>query len=262
MNVTKYLPRLGQLLAVALILTGSHAYGQSTTALQSVGVTFSGTSGATSADFTGFDTSLGTLTSVTVNLTGVEVNGYATLTANTTGQSINSAFLSSAFQLLDLTSTAQVTVTVTTANAASPFGTTVANGSTYFVGGTAGGGQVGNGYIQTAGGGGTTPPGNFVPASSAPPTTGTPSTFSTDLAAYEGASTTVDLTVNGVNQLSSTTSGGFNTAVNDTTTGTVTLFYTYTPVPEPSKTTACMIGFALCLLVGRNYFKGRSLGLA
>jgi hypothetical protein len=256
MNVTTALPRLGQLLAAALILTGTHALGQSNTATQTQTATFSGTSGTQGVNFTGFDTSLGTLQSVTINLTNVEVNGYGTLTANTTGQSVTSAYLFSRFQLKDLSGATDVTVTVTTADAGA--GQTVANGDTYFVGGTPGTGQVGNGYIQT----GSTPPGNFVNASSAPPTTGTPSTITTNLAGYQGTSTTVTLNLAGLNSLSSVTSGGFNTAVNDTTTADVTLFYTYSPVPEPSKTAACMIGFALCVLVGRNYFKGRGIALA
>ena len=258
MNVNTALPRLGQFLAVALILTGTHAFGQTNTATQTQAVSFSGTNGTQGVNFTGFDTSLGSLQSVTINLTNVEVNGYGTLTANTTGQSVTSAYLFSQFKLKDITNATAVTVNVTTADAGA--GQTVNNGDTYFVGGTPGSGQVGNGYIQT----GTTPPGNFVNASSAPATTGTPDTIATTNAGpYAGASTTVTLNLAGINSLSSITSGGFNTAVNDITTGDVTLFYTYTAaVPEPSKTAACMIGFALCVLVGRNYFKGRRFALA
>ena len=256
MNIPS-LSRISQLLAVALVLTGTHALGQSVTATQTQAVSFGGTSGTQGVNFTGFDTSLGTLTSVTVNLTNVEVNGYGTLTANSAGQTISSAFLFSRFTLKDLSNATAVTVTVTSADAGA--GQSVANGSTYFVGGS---GTPGNGYIQTAAAGGTTPPTGFSQATSAPPTTGTPDVITTNLSGYQGASTTVTLNLAGINSLSSVTSGGFNTAVNDITTGDVTLFYTYTPVPEPSKTAACMIGFALCLLLGRNYFKDRGFALA
>ena len=129
----------------------------------------------------------------------------------------------------------------------------VPNGSTYFVGGPSNPPTTqGNGYIATS----STPPGNFVNATSTP-TDGTPATITTNLVDYTGASTTVHLTVNGSNQLALTDTGNFASTVSDTLYGNVTLYYTYTPVPEPSKTAAIFIGFGLCLLVGRKYFQGR-----
>jgi hypothetical protein len=44
--------------------------------------------------------------------------------------------------------------------------------------------------------------------------------------------------------------------------GDITLIYTYTAVPEPSETAAYLIGFALCLLMGRRYFNRFGFRLA
>ncbi len=227
------------------------------TATQTDPVSFSGTTESTTVSFTGFNTALGTLTGVVIDLTNVQVSGYATLTANTGGQTISSAYLYSNFSLNDVSDSQQVSVTVQTTSYASPGSpTSVSSGQTYFVGGGTPA-SPGNGYVGNS----ATPPSGFVNATS-PTQNGTPATVTTNLSSYEGSGTTVLLDLSGYNVLSSITSGGFNTSVDDTTVADVTLYYTYTPVPEPSQSAMGMIAFGLVLLVGRHYFKSRGFSLS
>jgi hypothetical protein len=254
MNAISSMTRLAALLAISLALAGTQSFGQSMISppQSPLAFTVSGFSGSENLTFNGFNNALGTLTSVTIDLTNVQVGGYATLTANTTGQSITLASLEGEYEVTDGTNNVQITVLSPSAASSFP-PTAVSNGDTYFVGGTAGSGQVGNGYIGTS----TTPPGNFVQALSSPQNA-TPTVITTGLSFYEGGSNSVTLTLDSLNELDSNTSGGFNTSVFGTGTGDLSVVYTYTPVPEPAQTAAWMIGFGLCVLGGRKYFQRRT----
>jgi hypothetical protein len=210
--------------------------------------------GSFSQDFTEFNPADGTLTSVTVELVGLTLNGTASGTNTGSGPEDITLHLGGTV----LVTTQGVGITGT--NAAST-GMTIqdsvfpANGAT---------------NVPVSGSTGTFTYTNNAAAVTGGSNVGTISSPPTDLTAYTSSpsgSITVKVTGQGIQVIGGATSDSGTSTVGVSlqgfanVSGTVELIYNYTAVPEPSKTTACMIGLALCILVGRNYFKGRGLSL-
>ena len=231
MNATFSLPRMGQVLALALALTGSHAFAQST--ITQTGNFSNLTDPVNQAVvFNQFNPALGTLTSVTINLTNVFVTGTASVTNQGVAAHTYLISLSGDYLITDsLGNNVEVLLTTPTYNSGS-----LAPNNTF-----------------------TTPSETNTTAGSGTDVI----TGATNLAPYIGLGTTgTNINLTSSNGVTVTGSAPYNTLESSVGSGSYSLVYTYTPVPEPSKTAAFMIGFALCVLVGRNYFKGRELSLA
>ena len=265
MNATSALPRLGQLLAAALILTGSHAFGQVVTTIvgdtETQTYTFTNQGPATiPITFSTLDTSLGaSIETVTLQFTGISASGNATvtnLTDNVALGGVPGGYLEDLTGGFTNTYIAKSSIAPTTDQVSTSI---ISNTQT---------------YTGTPPGSGTSAEQNFTTGTLiATQTTDPQNTVIADTTNYEAnGPTTLTITLRAgttVNASGDTTNyggqtaivGGSATALAD---GTLNLIYTFsgTPVPEPSKTAAIMIGFALCILVGRKYFKGRSLSVA
>lgn len=252
MNVTTSMKRLATLLAIALALTGTQAFAQTPITEDSgSGIqAFSGLGGTTTADpitFDTFNSSLGTLDSVQITLSGVTLSGSAQGTNNSNvglpGGDTNGPenLRVNLIGTLDVTSAGGIDVTLNAEDTANNSQNNIAVGSSTVV----------FNYNDVA----------------SSPSSGNQSTV-TSLGSYLGNGTTqitVDVTpsdfaVTGAAFKSSGStanyvSGSFNGAA--TAGGDVQVQYTYTPVPEPGQTAAWMIGFALCVLGGRKYFQNR-----
>jgi len=247
MNVASALSRLSQLVVLALVLTGSHAFGQATlTQMQS----FTDVSGTTPIPFSfaTFDPSQGTLNSVTIELINVSLTG--------TAQGTNDLPSDTEDILVNLTGNIKVSAASGTSNP--NLNLTVIDNQ-------------GNEDLVVAPGA-STPVYNYSNSSTLN-TQGAPSSTVTAVTPYidnGSANITVTVTPNHIGVTGSAFDNSTGNAATATFTGSATVsgtlevIYNYTaaPVPEPSKTAACMIGFALCVLVGRNYFKSRALRLA
>jgi hypothetical protein len=252
MNATSALSRLAQIVAAALIFTGSHAFGQATiTQTQS----FSGQGIGNIIDtFAAFDTSQGTLTGVTIELSNITSTGNASV-SNITAFPPQFGGTGGTGYNEDLTGGFSNTFTATSSTSASDVVTVTITSNT---------------QTQLAVPPGTSPDfdGNtFVTGTLTATQSPTVKDGSvSDLANYlssNGASVTITLdasTTANASANAGTNKALFNAEAEALANGDVTLIYTYTPVPEPSKTAACMIGLTLCLLVGRNYFKGNGNG--
>ena len=238
--------RLSQVMAVAVFFLGGHAWGQT---LITQTQTFTNASpGNIPYTFSAFNTSLGTLTGVTIELSSITTTGSTTV-YNTSN--LPPPFGSgTAGYSEDLTGGFSNTFIATSSTSASDKVTVVVTSNTQTQLGVAAGGNFTTGTLN-----GTQTP--------------SPTDFSAaDLANYlSSAGSTVTITLNASTSQNVSANAGTNTAyvagnASAVASGNVTLIYTYTPVPEPSKTTACMIGLGLCLLVGRNYFKRNGFRLA
>lgn len=230
MNALSAIPRLGQLMAVALILTGSHAFGQST--ITQTG-TFTNLADPVdqSLSFNQFNPALGTLTSVTINLTNVFVTGTASVTNN--GAASHNYIISLAGEY-DITDSLGNNVDVLLTTPTYPSGS-LAPTNTF-----------------------TTPSETNATAGS-----GTVVITGAGLTPYIGLGTTgTEVNLTSSNGVTVTGSAPYSTMESSLGSGDYSLVYTYTPVPEPSKTAAWMLGLAMCVLVGRNYFQRRRLCLA
>jgi hypothetical protein len=250
MNATSAISRLGQLVVLSLVLTGSHAFGQTITQTGSF-VNYTGATGPVNFNFASFNTSLGTLNSVTVELFGVALTG--------TGQGTNTNVLGGDNELIKVNVVGEVTVASTTDPALTPIDLNVEDTA--------------NNKANLVAPGGSTPLYQYGPGVPTGVTVSSGTTAPTSLTPYEsgtGPTVTLVVTPSGVGVQGSAFNQGSAPVANASFTGevsvsgTLELIYNYTPtpVPEPSKTAACMIGFALCVLVGRNYFKGRGFRLA
>jgi hypothetical protein len=247
MNATSYMARLAAVLALSLILPGTHALGQVMIDSGSGVQTFTNLGGTSTADpisFDSFNSSLGTLDSVEIVLSNVTLSGSAfgtntsnvglpngdtngpediylnlvgTLTVTASG-GVNSALhaedTSDNFQTEVAVGASTTTFTYT--NIASlPSGISPTTSTTA--------GYLGNGVTQIT-------------------VDVTPSHFGVSGQAFASADSNA-------NYISANYNGGA------TADGDVQVYYTYTAVPEPSHTAALLIGFALCLLGGRKYFR-------
>jgi len=223
--------RFGLLLAAALALAGAQAFGQSTITQTN---TFSSLPDPADQDliFNQFDPSLGTLTSVQIDLTNVVVSGTASVTNESGGKSRYTISLAGDYVITDSHGkTVDVTLTTPTQNSGN-----ISSGTTF----------------------------TTTTETSAP--VGVKSVLFSDapsLAPYIGNGTTGATVVltsdNSVDVVSGATPN--TTSQISTGSGTYELIYTYTPVPEPSKSAIFTIGFAMCLLVGRTFMKRRGLNV-
>jgi hypothetical protein len=254
MNATSAKSRLGQVLALALVLTGSHAFADSQLDFF---YNFTGVSGngSVSTPVTAFDSTLGTLTGVEIEIVSPVLNGTAQGTNTGNGpENITVNLGGSVFVDTSGTGIIPGTNDATTGfnivdNTFPPHG-----GTNIAVGGMTGDFT----YLNT--------PGTVIAGNPAATITSPPDSL-TGYTTTESSSFTVTVTgsniqvTGGATSVSGTSTVGVNLAGSASVSGTIEVIYTYTPAPEPSKTAACMIGFALCVLVGRNYFKGRGLRL-
>ena len=244
MNASSAKSRIGQVLALVLVLTGSQAFGQTVTQTMS----FSGLGGSSSTvpfNFLSFNSALGTLTSVEVILENVALSGSATGTNNSNvglpGGDTNGPedLYINLTGRLQVTSSGGVNVNLNATDTDDNVATEIAVGAsspTYLYSGVPSSPSTMN---QT-----TTTTAGYVGNGSTTITVNVrPSAFGATGTAVASADSTA-------NFVSGSFSGGA------TGSGTLVLIYNYTPVPEPTKTAAIMIGFALCVLVGRNYYKG------
>jgi len=247
MNAISAFSRTASLLAVILTFAGSPVSGQviTTTGPGVITQTLSFTDqgpGTPTYDFNLFDSNLGTLNSVTIELVNITSTGTAVVTnvsntfnppgytENLTGGFTNTYTATSSTSGADTVSVAITSSTVS--------GTNIAAGSNINTG-TLSASQTPNPVTTVVG----------------------------DKANYIGSGTgTIVITLASTTGANVSGNAGSNTfyalgTAQATASGSLVLIYNYTPVPEP-KTTAAMIGLALCILVGRKYFKGRGLRLA
>jgi len=239
--------RLASMLAVTLVLTGTQAFGQPVTIDSGSGIeSFSGlggTSTATPLTFDSFNTSLGTLDSVQVVLENVALSGsaYGTNTSNV-GLPIGDTNGPEDIYLnlvgtLTVTSSGGINIPLHATDTADNYQTEVQPGS-------------------------STTTFTYTDVAATPATSN--QTITTSLTSYEGtgtASVTVDVTpshfgVTGSDFASADSTANYVSANYNggaTGSGGVEVYYTYTPVPEPAQAAALMIGFGLCLLVGRRF---------
>jgi hypothetical protein len=222
------------LLVAAIALVGSHASAQILTT-ETQTLTFTNVSaGSYSLDFNLFNTNLGVLQSVTINLGNVFVTGTASVTNNTntnTGGTLPGSYNYSVQYTgtFDLTDSADNEVFLQVS--AAPSSKKLAVGATL---------TTPTGSNSTAG------------ASSTELDLGTD-----DLSLYEGAgSGTVSLTLATGNSVTATGTSNYSTTSSGTGSGAVSVTYTYlapSATPEPS-TWALMVGgcFALVLVARRR----------
>jgi len=247
MNAISGFSRAAQIFAAIIIFTGLHAQGQSVITTTSPGVitqtlSFSNQGpGAPVYNFNLFDSNQGTLNSVTIELVNITSTGSAVVT-NTSNQpapfgngppGYDENIVGGFTNTYSATSSTSGADTATVAITSATTGTVVKAGDALNTG--------------------------LVSASQSPnPVTNVVS----DKANYIGTGTgTITITLNSTTGANVSGNAGTNTfyvfgTAQATASGSLVLIYNYTPVPEP-KTTAAMIGLALCILLGRNYFKGR-----
>ena len=211
-----------------------------------------GTSTAVPLSFNSFNSSLGTLNSIQIILQNVTLSGAATGTNNSNVNLPSGDTNGPEDIYVDLTGRLTVSAASVT-NIVLRVTDTAGNGQTEIAVGASTPTYTYTDIAVSTVGGNTT-------------------SASTNLSSYIGDGTT-QITVNvtpsqfgvsgqafaSVDSSANYVSGSYTGGA--TGSGQVELLYNYTPVPEPSKTAACMIGFALCLLAGRKYFSGH-LGVA
>ncbi len=244
MNTKLLTTRLIPALAMFLAFTGARSFGQSM--ISEPVQNFSGLGGTSTADtfnFSTFNTSLGTLTSVEIELENVTLSGTAIGTNNSNVNLPNGDTNGPEDIYVNLGGTLTVT---------SPGGI---NEALHAVD------TLDNGQTEVAVGAST--PTYTYTNTPATPSSNNQSTTSS-LASYtsgSGSSVTITVTpshfgVTGqayasadstANYVSGTYNGGATAA------GSVEVIYTYTPVPEPAQTAAWMLGFVGMVLVGRKY---------
>ena len=255
--------RLGLLLAIAFIFTGTSAFGQNFAQTDS----FSGYNAqSVTADDLGFDTFnqeivLGnipvgaTLTSVQLELLNVTGAASGTVTNNSSSTAVNVTYNLSGNNFLS----------------------TTYNGSQFPPGNdlvdlTFNAGTIGVGTGSSGSTGGSLAPNQTVNI----PTTGTIALSTTntsttilnngsdpsDIAYFTsnggGANLTVFLTGNlsiGANGTIEGPGGQLSSTGVETSDGMAEIIYNYTTVPEPRETAAWMLAFAACLLVGRKFLR-------
>lgn len=241
MSAFSSISRLSLCLVIALGVMNSTALGQS---IITQTASFSNAAtGDQTFNFNQFDPSLGTLTGVTIQMMGITSTGSA-IVVNTSSYDFPIGAGAPGYNE-NLTGgfTNTFTATSSTSGADTVSVSVISNTQTQ--------------NNVTAGGSFTT---SALSGTQSP----NPQNFAvSDIANYIGTgSGTITITLNAVTQANVSATAGTNTAfvggnASALASGTVNLIYTYTPVPEPSQTAGCMILFALCLLAGRHYFKGR-----
>jgi|GEM_PF-2142039 len=254
MNATSALSQLGRVLALVLVFTGSHVFAQSPI-VQTQSFSNAGP-GTTPYTFNKFDSSLGTLTGVTIELSGISTAGSATI-YNTSGYPVIFGGSGGPGYNEDLTGGFTNTFVATSSTSGSDSMTVVVTSNT---------------QTQLSVPPGTSPTyagNNFTTGTLNGTQSPSPADFSAgDLANYIGSGTgTITISLNSSTTVIASGNAGSNQVyvagnASALASGNVNLIYSYTPVPEPSKTAAAMIGFTLVILVGRKYFKGRSLAFA
>jgi len=233
-------------MALALVLTGTHAFAQSPI-IQTQSFSNAGP-GSNPYTFNSFNSSLGTLTGVTIELSSISTAGTATV-YNISNLPIPLGSGGPGYAE-DLTGGFSNTFTATSSTSGSDQFSVVVTSNTQTQLNVAAGSNFTTGTLN----------GTQVP---------NPSDFSApDIANYVGSGTaTITITLNASTTVIASGFAGSNQVyvagnASALAAGNVSLIYTYTPVPEPSKTAAAMIGFTLVILLGRKYFKGRTLALA
>jgi hypothetical protein len=259
MNATSALTRAATLVAAALIFTGSHALGQSVilsdpgTGIETQTLSFTNQGpGSPVYDFNLFNSAEGTLNSVTIELVNITSTGSATV-YNTSASAPPFGTGNGVGYSETLTGGFSNTYAATSSTSASDVATTVITSSTVTGTNIAATGSVTS--INTG----------ILSANQSPnPVT----TVVSDKGNYIGTGTgTITITLASTTGANVSGNAGSNTfyalgSAAATASGSLILIYNYTPVPEPRTTAAAMIGLALCLLVGRKFFKGRSLRVA
>lgn len=220
-----FLPRYCLILLLTWSLAGLHALAQSTI-IQSG--SFADVSDPANQTLTinQFDSSQGTLTSVEIEMSDVYIDGTASVTNNNNNRHSFTISLAGDYSITDSTgNTVDVSLTTASHNSGNLY-----RNQTY-----------------------TTP----TETNSTPGSGSITFSDSTSLTPYIGTGTTT-LTLASDNSVTlSSGTGNYSLSQTSTGSGSYTVIYTYTPVPEPSQTAACMLGFGLCLLLGRMYLKRR-----
>jgi len=216
----------GLLFVLTILFNSSLAFGQST--ITQVG-SFSNVPDPAdqTLSFNKFDPSLGTLTSVEIDLTNVFVTGTASVTNNSGGNSKYTISLTGDYAITDSLSN-QASVVLTTPSQS-----------------TTGNLKDGNTFTTITETNATAGSGSVIFSNPA------------SLALYIGTGTTGSTVVlSSANSVDVTFGASpYSTLPISTGSGSYDLIYTYTPVPEPSKTAAMMIGFAMCLFLGRAFHR-------
>lgn len=238
----KMISMIGRLAAVAIILMGSHAIGQTLTSVSETQTFTNVAAGSYTLDFALFNTNLGTLESVTITLGDVFVTGTASVTNNTNTNTGGTAPGTYTYYV-NYTGTFDITDSVgLNQDAGNDVALTVSAPQSHknlAIGATL-----------------TTPTASNTAAGEASSELST--TNGDDLTGYEGNGTgTVALTLATGNSVTATGTSNYSTTSSGTGSGEVTVTYNYlsnpTPTPEPS-TWALMIGagFGAILFVRRR----------
>lgn len=188
--------------------------------------------------FNGFDSSLGTLTSVTITISNVSVTGSISFTNNaTTTETVRTISFDGVFSAVDSNGN-EVDANIDTPNYGSNT-TRVASGVTE------------NFPSETTDG---------------DPSSATTVISGSDLAAYTSSTTvTVDVTGSFGNTVTTLNGSAYTVVNNYVGSGEVTVTYDYTAsglaaVPEPAQTGAVLLGLGLCIMIVRRTLKGKSVG--